>query len=75
MTVNWKFFDGFDPQGQFYTDSNSLGMLVRNLNKRDWNQNGTYQTFAQNYYPVTSAIAMRDQNGSNVQVTIMNDRA
>jgi hypothetical protein len=27
-----------------------------------------------NYYPVDSAIAMRDQNGSNVQVTIMNDR-
>lgn len=50
-------------------------MVERNLNKRDWSQNGTYQTFAQNYFPVTSAIAMRDKNGSNVQVTIMNDRA
>lgn len=27
-----------------------------------------------NYYPVDSAIAMRDKNGSQVQVTIMNDR-
>ena len=27
-----------------------------------------------NYFPVDSAIAMRDLNGSNVQVTIMNDR-
>ena len=27
-----------------------------------------------NYYPVDSAIAMIDQSGSNVQVTIMNDR-
>jgi hypothetical protein len=27
-----------------------------------------------NYYPVDSAIAMRDKNGSNVQVTVMNDR-
>ena len=24
LTVNWKFFDSFDPQGKFYTDSNSL---------------------------------------------------
>jgi len=27
-----------------------------------------------NYYPVDSAIAMRDQTGKNLQVTIMNDR-
>ena len=28
-----------------------------------------------NYFPIDSAIAMRDKNGSNLQVTIMNDRA
>jgi hypothetical protein len=27
-----------------------------------------------NYYPIDSAIAMRDQNGSHLQVTVMNDR-
>jgi len=27
-----------------------------------------------NYYPVDSAIAMKDKNGSNIQVTVMNDR-
>lgn len=35
-----------------------------------------FMTIAGNYYPVTSAIAMRDKSGlSNVQVTVMNDRA
>lgn len=28
-----------------------------------------------NYYPVDSAIAIRDQNGTNIQATVMNDRA
>ena len=34
-----------------------------------------FQNISSNYYPIDSAIAMRDQNGSNLQVTIMNDRA
>ena len=41
---------------------------VRELSRLD-------QTYAGNMYPVTSAIAMRDfKNGSNTQVTILNDR-
>lgn len=33
------------------------------------------QTYSGNIYPITSAIAMRDfKQGSNTQVTIMNDR-
>ena len=31
--------------------------------------------FSGNFYPVDSAIMMRDQNKSNLQVTVMNDRA
>lgn len=26
VTVNWKFFDNFDPKGEFWTDSNGLEM-------------------------------------------------
>ena len=26
VTVNWRFFDGFDPKGEFFTDSNGLEM-------------------------------------------------
>jgi hypothetical protein len=29
VTVNWKFYDGFDSQGTFYTDSNALEMQQR----------------------------------------------
>lgn len=29
---------------------------------------------SENYYPVDSAIAMRDFNGTDLQVTILNDR-
>ena len=40
------------------------------------NQSLTFNDIAGNYYPVPFAIAMRDSsNGSNIQVTVMNDRA
>jgi hypothetical protein len=71
VMVNWKMFNGFDANQTFWTDSNSLEMVERNIRKlmRD------DQTFAGNMYPITSAIAMRDIKGSNTQVTVMNDRA
>lgn len=71
IVVNWKMFNGFEAQKTFWTDSNGLQMEQRNvreLSRLD-------QTYAGNMYPVTSAIAMRDfKNGSNTQVTILNDR-
>lgn len=76
LIVNWRFFNGFDPRGKFWTDANSLQMLERNINQREqFKFNITNSKIASNYYPVDSAIAMRDFNGSNLQVTIMNDRA
>jgi len=76
VTVNWKFYDGFDPKGKFWTDSNSLLMLERNLFHREaYTYVEKNNNISSNYYPVDSAIAMRDQNGSNIQVTVMNDRA
>ena len=71
VTVNWKMFNGFDAQKTFWSDSNALEMEERNIRElmRD------DQTFSGNIYPITSAIAMRDfKQGSNTQVTIMNDR-
>lgn len=29
ITINWKLFDSFDPNGTFYTDSNGLEMQTR----------------------------------------------
>ena len=31
VTVNWKFFDDFDPKGEFWTDSNGLEMQKRQI--------------------------------------------
>lgn len=30
ITVNWHMFEGFDPKGEFFTDSNAMQMLKRN---------------------------------------------
>ena len=70
--------DGFDPKQKLWTDSNSLQMIERNLYKRSDPRfiiMDKYSNISSNYYPVDSAIAMRDQTGKNLQVTIMNDRA
>ena len=76
VVVNWQFFDGFDPHGTFWTDSNGLQMMERKINYRpQYTFRGNTSYIGSNYYPVDSAIAMRDKNGSNLQVTIMNDRA
>lgn len=78
ITVNWKMYDGFDPNGQFYTDSNGLEMQKRVVDHRNFDaqiKNFSLESpVPRNYYPVASAISMRDLNGSNVQVTVMNDR-
>lgn len=85
VIVNWKFYNGFDPKGSFYTDSNALEMQSRQkvfLRLEDEQESNEVQnvtpnqfTISGNYYPVDSAIAMRDKSGhSNYQVTIMNDR-
>jgi hypothetical protein len=36
MIVNWRFYDGFDPRGKFWTDSNALAMVERNLYFKDF---------------------------------------
>jgi lysosomal alpha-mannosidase len=73
VTVNWKMYGGFDPKGEFWTDSNGLEMQKRSINKRDgWEFNGRENPLARNFFPVDSAIAMRS---GNTQVTINNDRA
>lgn len=68
--MNWQFFNGFDPKGQFWTDSNALGMVKREIQKINSGleslDNATtpnYKTISGNFYPVDSAIVMRDQSG------------
>lgn len=51
--------------GTFYTDSNGLEMLERELNVRPTFDLVTNQTIASNFYPVNSAIAIRDKINGN----------
>lgn len=82
VTVNFKMFNGFDAKGKFWTDSNGLEMQERNvefiptnytfLNDKPY---PNYHMISGNFFPVDSAIMMRDHNKSNIQVTVLNDRA
>jgi hypothetical protein len=83
VLVNWRFLNGFNNNGRFWTDSNALSMQERVFNHHDsWDFMGRDTSVydknnfnvSNNYYPVDSAIAMRDFNGTDLQVTILNDR-
>lgn len=74
VTVNWRLGDEFDSNSTFWTDSNGLEMQERILNYRPtWEYSGE-QNISSNYYPVASAIAMRDTTTKR-QVTVLNERS
>lgn len=85
VVVNWKMYNGFNPLKTFWTDSNGLEMQKREildlptgsklLDSKNKGAGPNYMTIARNFFPVDSAISMRDQNNTDLQVTIMNDRA
>lgn len=74
VIVNWKFLNGFNNNGRFWTDSNALTMQERVFNYRDSWDFPNRETkvdkvkfnISANYYPVDSAIAMRDFNGTDL---------
>ena len=73
IIVNFKF-DEIDANKTFYTDSNGLEMQERILDYRPTWDLHTDQNISSNYYPVDTAIAMRDKK-RGVGVTVMNDRS
>lgn len=73
VIAKWHF-DGIDSEDVFYTDSNGLEMQERKRDARpDWTMTSN-MTVSNNYYPVSSAIAIRGKT-SGAQVTVMNERA
>jgi len=75
VTVNFRMFDSFDSNSTFWTDSNGLEMQERRLNYNpgfEWSQDK--QNISGNFYPVDSAIVIRDTVKSR-QATVLNDRA
>jgi hypothetical protein len=71
VVVNWEVQD-FVNNGIFYTDSNGLEMQYRELNYRPDFDLVTDEHVSANYYPINSAIAIRD---GDIQFTVMNDRS
>uniref|UniRef100_A0A336LYZ7 Alpha-mannosidase n=1 Tax=Culicoides sonorensis TaxID=179676 RepID=A0A336LYZ7_CULSO len=67
-----RFYSGIKNNGTFYTDSNGREMLRRVRNHRDtWNVR-LEEKIAGNYYPVTSKIAIEDDQH---RFSLLTDRA
>ena len=61
VVANWQVVD-IDNDSVFYTDSNGLEMQRRVLDYRpDWHFSSE-EKIASNYYPIPSAIVIRDKN-------------
>jgi len=79
IIVDWFFLDGFNTDQNLWLDSNGLQMVQKKLfYRRDWAYTSN-NTISANYYPKTSAIAVRDHNPQTVsktfqkQILIIND--
>ena len=59
VVVNWQLLD-FENESTFYTDSNGLEMQKRVLNSRPDFKLKTHEEVSSNYYPVYSALAIRN---------------
>lgn len=84
VVVDWYMLDGdknatFDSGKKLYVDANGLQMIDKELMHRKEYAYSSNNTVSANYYPVTSAIAIRNEakNSSTYgrQITIMNDRS
>lgn len=64
VVVDWYFFDEFDSGNKLWIDANGLEMIPKKLfERRDYDYKFN-NTISANYYPMTSAIAIRDENNS-----------
>eukprot|EP00744_Colponema_vietnamica_P015300 GILI01021452.1.p1 GENE.GILI01021452.1~~GILI01021452.1.p1 ORF type:complete len:473 (-),score=157.22 GILI01021452.1:180-1523(-) len=67
-----RFDTSIQNQGVFFTDSNGLDMLRREVNRRpSWNLTVTEEV-AGNYYPLNSALYLQDES---CRLTVLVDRA
>ncbi|KAJ8675164.1 hypothetical protein QAD02_010950 [Eretmocerus hayati] len=69
-----KYTSDFKTDGEFYTDSNSRGMLKRKLKFfSSWDSQLT-DDIAHNYYPITSKITIEDKR-KQTRLSVLTDRA
>ena len=70
IVVDWFLMDGFDTDDKLWVDANGLQMVPKTLNQRkEYKFNSSYSV-SSNYYPMTSAVAVRDFNKSNLIPTM-----
>lgn len=81
IIVDWSFLDGFDTNKKLFVDANGLQMIDKKLFFRKEFPYTSKNPIPANYYPITSAIAVKNFNTSSPggkderQITIMNDRS
>lgn len=64
VVVDWYMLENFDSDKRFWADANGLEMVPQQLfQHRDYNYTSN-NTVSANFYPVTSAIAIKDVNRS-----------
>jgi hypothetical protein len=63
IVADWYLLDGFDTGNKFWVDANGMQMIQKNLYKRnEYEYVKTNNSISANYYPVTTAISVRDTN-------------
>ena len=70
IVVDWFLMDDFDTNNTFWVDSNGLEMVNKKLYQRKGYNYSANGTVAGNYYPVTSAIAVRDHNTTDPRAKV-----
>lgn len=68
-----RYYSELESNGTFYTDSNGRQMVKRVRNYRPTWKLQLVEPVAGNYYPVTSKISIRDNQGS--EMAVLTDRA
>ena len=67
LMVDFEILDNFETNNVLYMDSNGLQMNDKTLYKRKEFKLVTNNTIASNFYPITSAIAVRDFSGFSLK--------
>jgi hypothetical protein len=75
ITVNFLAHNLNNRGGVFWTDSNGMKMMRRQLNHRDSFKQQSPQKTAANFFPVTSALAIVDPDSMLQMVVMTADRA
>jgi hypothetical protein len=63
IVVDWHMLEGFNSAGKFWVDANGMQMVQKEINKRsEYSLEDKEQSVGSNFYPMTSAIAIKDYN-------------